>query len=166
MDEKMNRLVSIFFFITCSGLANAAGDAQADINPELSDVSQNYSPGVGEIMAGIQLRHAKLWYAGTGGNWKLAKYELDEIQEGLEDVKKYHPDFEGRPLAEMVGPITSGPVEKLAKAIQARQKVLFMKSFDGLSQACNTCHTVNGFDFIHIQRPVTQPFTNQRYKKP
>lgn len=162
----MNRLASIFLLIMCSGLANAAGDAQADIHPELFNASQNYSPGMGEIMAGIQLRHAKLWYAGTGGNWKLAKYELDEIQEGLEDVKKYHLNFEGRSLAEMVGSITSGPVEKLAKVIQARQKALFMKSFDGLSQACNTCHTANGLDFIYIQRPVSQPFTNQRYKKP
>ncbi|CAE6709184.1 hypothetical protein [Candidatus Nitrotoga fabula] len=161
-----NFLNLLFFFVAFSGQAYAADDEQADINPELPDVSQNYSPGVGEIMAGIQLRHAKLWYAGTGANWKLAKYELDEILEGLEDVKKYHPDFEGRPLAEMIGPITSGPVEKLTKAIQARQKVLFMKSFDGLSQACNACHTANGFDFIHIQRPVSQPFTNQRYKRP
>ncbi|MGE5413642.1 MAG: hypothetical protein ACM3NW_05660, partial [Syntrophomonadaceae bacterium] len=39
-------------------------------------------PGLGELMTFNQMRHAKLWFAGEAGNWKLARYELDELGEG------------------------------------------------------------------------------------
>lgn len=38
-----------------------------------------YIPGLGEIMAATQMRHAKLWFAGQAGHWPLAAYELDEL---------------------------------------------------------------------------------------
>ena len=47
-----------------------------------------YAPGLGQFMTATQLRHAKLWFAGKMNNWDLAAYEIDEIKEGLEDVKK------------------------------------------------------------------------------
>lgn len=147
-----------------SSLGQASNDENSIAKSELQADNQTYSPGMGEIMAGIQLRHAKLWYSGIGGNWKLAEYELDEILEGLDDVKKYQPNFEGKPIAEMIGPITSESIKNLEQAIKVKNKGLFVKSFDGLSHACNACHATNGFGFIHIQRPVTPPLTNQRYK--
>jgi len=36
-----------------------------------------YVPGLGELMAGQQVRHAKLWFAGENENWRLAAYEVD-----------------------------------------------------------------------------------------
>lgn len=161
MNVFFNMLPVILMLFSIS--VQAAHAENTGSNPELSGISQAYSPGMGEIMAGIQLRHAKLWYAGKAGNWKLAEYEFTEILEGFSDVKKYQPDFNGRPIAEMIGAITSDPVKNLGQAIKLRNKALFVKSFDGLSHACNACHTANGFDFIHIQRPVSLPFTNQRY---
>src|SRR6185436_14804061 len=44
--------------------------------------------GLGEIMALQQMRHIKLWYAGSSANWELAAYELDELKEGFDDVLK------------------------------------------------------------------------------
>ena len=42
------------------------------------------TPGVGEYMSTIQLHSAKLWFAGQALNWKLSKYELDELAETVE----------------------------------------------------------------------------------
>ncbi|MEO6421319.1 MAG: hypothetical protein ABIR84_01160 [Candidatus Nitrotoga sp.] len=155
--------VSSVFLLLCTSLAQAAHDNAVATKAELLNVNHTYTPGLGEIMVGIQLRHAKLWYAGTASNWKLAEYELEEILEGFDDAKKYQPDFKGKPIAEMIDSITSGPVEKLEQAIKVKDKTAFKKSFDGMSQACNTCHTANGYGFISIQRPTHPPLTNQRY---
>ena len=49
-----------------------------------------FTPGLGEIMTMTQMRHAKLWFAGTAGNWPLASYELDELDEGMQDAATFH----------------------------------------------------------------------------
>lgn len=156
------KVLSVFLLLYIN-LAQASHDEPAGAKQKLPDVSQTYTPGIGEIMVGVQIRHAKLWYAGLAGNWRLAKYELDEILEGFEDAKKYQPDFKGKPIAEMIGLITSDPIKKLEQAIEAKDKAAFKKSFDGVSNACNVCHTTYGYDFISIQRPTTLPLTNQRF---
>ena len=55
----------------------------------------SFTPGLGEIMTLTQMRHAKLWFAGQGANWPLARYELDELNEGLEDAATFHPTHGG-----------------------------------------------------------------------
>src|SRR5438876_51182 len=47
-------------------------------------------PGLGEYMSTIQLHVAKLWFAGQSSNWKLAKYELDELGETIEGAEALH----------------------------------------------------------------------------
>ena len=58
----------------------------------------SFTPGLGEIMTLTQMRHAKLWFAGQGANWPLARYELDELNEGLEDAATFHPTHKDAPL--------------------------------------------------------------------
>jgi len=38
---------------------------------------------LGDIMGETQLRHIKLWYSGSSGNWDLVNYEVDRITESL-----------------------------------------------------------------------------------
>jgi len=49
----------------------------------------SYKPGFGEFMGGIQVHHEKLWFAGTNQNWKLAGFEIHEIKESMDDIRKY-----------------------------------------------------------------------------
>ena len=83
-------------------------------------------------MGQIQMRHAKLWFAGKAKNWQLAAYELDEIKEAFEDAAKYQPNFKGQPIAAMIGPITARPITQLEEAIDAKDTVRFAKAFDSL----------------------------------
>ncbi len=91
-------------------------------------------PGLGEIMTLNQMRHAKLWLAGEAGNWNLADYELDELQEGFDDVVKYHPTHKDSPLplSELVPKIMSQPMQSLRQAVGAKDTPGFEKSFDDL----------------------------------
>ena len=50
-----------------------------------------YVPGLGEFMSSAQTHHAKLWFAGTVGNWELAAYELDEIKETFDGAARLYP---------------------------------------------------------------------------
>jgi hypothetical protein len=112
-----------------------------------------------------QIRHDKLWFAGTSGNWPLAAYELDELQEGLDDAVKYHPthDKVPEPLDRLVPRYTSSALEQLRHAVDAKDRAAFEKAFDALTAGCNGCHVAASFGFNVVKRPTAPPFTNQEF---
>jgi hypothetical protein len=118
------------------------------------DAPESYQPGLGEIMALQQMRHIKLWYAGAGGNWPLADYEIGELNEGFEDVEHL---LGGDIVKQHVG----GPIEALQKAIDSKSRAAFLAAFDKLSAGCNDCHHALDHGFIVIARPNLLPYSNQ-----
>jgi hypothetical protein len=122
-----------------------------------------YEPGLGEFMTATQLRHAKLWFAGTNNNWALAGYEIDEIKEGLEDAARLHSTFDGVPVADMMKTIIDPRIERLEKAVEAKNGGQFVAAFDELTNGCNSCHAAAGKPFIRIQRPSGPPLSNQNF---
>ncbi|ADR33085.1 hypothetical protein Sulku_0418 [Sulfuricurvum kujiense DSM 16994] len=125
---------------------------------------QSYTPGLGDMMGAVQIRHAKLWFAGQNQNWKLATYELDEIKEGLEDAAVYHPIFKGKPIAKMMKISIAPALDQVEESIKQKNSSQFIKAFETLSNACTSCHKNSGYGFIVIERPSTPPFSNQRFK--
>jgi hypothetical protein len=125
--------------------------------------TENYLPGLGEIMSATQMRHAKIWFAGKAGNWELAHYELDEIREGLNDAVKFHPLFKGVPVSAMVNRLTDQPLAELDAAVAAKDRARFSKAYDSLTGACNACHQAAGHGYIVIKRPGASPFSNQAF---
>src|SRR5881409_4049425 len=97
-----------------------------------------FTPGFGEIMTLTQMRHAKLWFAGQAANWPLAAYELDELQEGMQDAATFHPTHKDAPLPlpALIEKIMKDPVQQLEKAIAARDAGGFAQQFDALTEAC------------------------------
>jgi hypothetical protein len=143
----------------------------AGIGMELSACSwrttdtESHMPGFGEIMASIETRHAKLWFAGQAGNWPLAAYEIDELREGLEDVGTLHPTHKTVPTSvpRLIAEMMERPLDELEKAVKAQDRVSFEKNFDGLTAACNACHQVSKFGFLGVTRPSFNPFPNQDF---
>jgi hypothetical protein len=123
----------------------------------------SYVPGLGEIMAAQQMRHAKLWLAGRARNWPLASYELDELREGFEDAAKFQPVHDDVPVAAMIAKLTPEPLEALSKAVAAKNAAQFARSFDQLTAACNECHRAANHGFIVIVRPTSSAFPNQAF---
>ena len=125
------------------------------------------SSGLGELMMGIQQHHAKLYYAGQAQNWELASYELDEIKESFADAGKAQHEFKTlkTPLKELIPAMTKNEIEKVEEAIAKKNKESFVKSFQGLTQACNRCHQTAEHSFIVIQSPTQPGFTNQKFTK-
>ncbi len=123
----------------------------------------SYAPGLGEIMTLTQMRHVKLWFAGTAGNWALAEYEFEEMHEGLEDAATFHPTHKDAtlPIPELIEKITNDPLDELEQAIRARSDADFTRAFDAVTESCNACHRATKFDFNVVTRPAANPYTNQ-----
>jgi hypothetical protein len=65
-----------------------AQDKSASPAAAATPTEEPYQPGLGEIMSLQQMRHIKLWFAGNAANWPLADYEIGELGEGFDDVRK------------------------------------------------------------------------------
>ncbi len=131
-----------------------------------AEPAKAYTPGLGEIMTLIQMRHAKLWLAGEAGNGPLASYELDEIQEGLDDAVLYHPTHKDAPMriADLIPAMTKAPIARLREAIASRETRRFEEAFDGLTASCNACHKAADFGFNVVRRPAANPYPNQVFE--
>ncbi len=140
--------------LAAAGIATAQSKAPA----------QAYAPGLGEIMALQQMRHTKLWLAGSVANWPLASYELSELREGFEDAAKFHASHDGVKVAEMIASLTPAPLDAVGKAIEKKNGPAFATAFDGLSAACNTCHKAAQKGFIRIMRPRGSAYPNQDFR--
>ena len=148
----MKRVAATAIVLTASVLCAAAQPAK-----------EPYAPGLGEFMTATQLRHAKLWFAGEANNWDLAAYEIDEIEEGLDDARKQFPTHEGVPVGDMIKANIDPAIVVLREAVAAKSSTKFMVAFDNLTGACNTCHAGAGKPFIRIQRPTAPPLSNQNF---
>lgn len=130
---------------------------------------KGHEPGLGEIMTLNQMRHAKIYFAGQAGNWALTDYELDELEEGFEDVVKFHPTHKDAPLplSELVPKIMNQPIGELRAAVKAKDAAAFTKAYDAVTAACNNCHQATNFGFNVVRRPEGPSwFGNQDFAPP
>jgi hypothetical protein len=121
--------------------------------------SMQHQPGIGEIMTLQQLRHIKLWFAGSAGNWPLADYEIGELGEGFDDIANM---IGGDTVEKEVG----AALKALQKVVDDKDRAAFPAGFDHLSAGCNSCHNLLDHGFIVIQRPTTLPYSDQSFAPP
>lgn len=152
-------LSAIAFFSAC----HQQSDNTQSLQNQIDSLQANaYKPGFGEFMSNIQVHHIKLWYAGQNENWKLADFEINEIKESLDGIKKYCTD---RPETNSIGMIEQ-PLQNVSNAIQQKNTAEFKNSYIIFTATCNSCHqaTQHGFNVITI--PTAPPFSNQNFKLP
>ena len=120
-----------------------------------------YKPGFGEFMSTIQVHHAKLWFAGVNENWALADFEIHEIMEAVNAVKKYQPERDESKSVPMIEPA----LDSVSAAIQKKNLLQFKNSFVLLTNTCNNCHKAVNFSFNEVKIPDSPPFSNQVFEK-
>ena len=133
--------------------------ATAQHGTKAADPSAEEAPEflrLGGIMAQQQIRHIKLWFAGTAGNWPLADYEIDGLKEGFDDVAKLLGD-------DVAQQHVGSAMAELEKSVDAKNRDNFVIAFDKLSGGCNACHTTLDHAFIVIQRPALLPYSSQNF---
>ena len=152
----------LFILLCCNQQSNQVNQMQSKIDSLERQLDKAYKPGLGEFMTGIQLHHAKLWFAGQNQNWPLADFEIHEIQESLDDIEEFCKD---RPEVKSIGMLKPA-IGSVTGAIRHRDLQSFKNSFSLLTNTCNTCHkaTDHGFNVVII--PTDPPVSNQDFKVP
>ena len=110
-------------------------------------------------MSGIQVHHAKLYFAGQHGNWELADFEIHEIMEALDDITKY---ASARPEAQLVSMLTPA-LDSVNSAIARKDGAAFNNGFIELTNTCNKCHQTVHYEFNKVKIPSTPPYSNQDF---
>ncbi|MGJ4947112.1 hypothetical protein [Bradyrhizobium sp. HKCCYLS20291] len=128
------------------------------VAPVPSNADQ-YLPRLGDIMNLVQVRHAKLWFAGQAKNWDLAAYELAQLKQSLSDAASF---YAGLPVTNVT---TLGqPIQSISDAITAKDGKRFAAAVTELTSGCNACHATMDRGYVAIRIPTEKPFGNQDFR--
>ncbi len=152
--------MKLLIFICSILLLTACGEQKKEPVALPQQTAHTYKPGLGEFMLGIQMHHAKLWFAGQAQNWALADFEMGEISETLDAIKEFNAD---RPEVKSISMIDPA-IDSIADAIKKKDTQRFKASFILLTNTCNNCHTATHHEFNVIKTPDTPPVSNQEFK--
>ena len=147
--------------LSCNQPAGNTGDIQSRMDSLEHKLGEAYTPGFGEFMGTIQVHHAKLWFAGKNENWKLADFEIHEIEETVDAIRKYHTARSESKMIVMLDPA----LDSVEHAIQQKNVSRFESGYTLLTSTCNNCHRATGYEFNVVKIPETPPFSNQNFKQ-
>ncbi len=86
-------------------------------------------------MGETQLRHIKLWYSGSSGNWDLVNYEVDRITESLTRAAILYTNIPIEYIKSAADPLIG-----MRDAVATKNTQEFIHSYTDLTAACNACH--------------------------
>lgn len=127
---------------------------------------ESAAQGVGSIMSNVQLHFAKLYYAAEAKNWKLARFEVHEIEEGLEKSAILRPSEHGVQLMGLLDAFKQTQITAMKIAVEQQDINLFYNAYTESIDMCNSCHRVTGYPFIVIVKPTAPPVPNQQWEPP
>src|SRR4030095_142742 len=153
-------LLLLHLLVSCNGGEQNTAAMQVQIDSLQKKLENSYKPGLGEFMSGIQVHHAKLWFAGLAGNWSLSEFETEEIQEGIDDIQTYCTD---RPEVVSI-PMINPALDSVELAIKNKSISQFKSIFLLLPITCNNCHRATKHEFNVIRIPDSPPFSNQDFQ--
>jgi hypothetical protein len=153
--------LSVFVLLNCSCGNSENKKLESRIDSMEKKLNDTYKPGFGEFMSSIQIHHAKLWFAGTNENWPLADFEIHEIIETVDAIKKYEPEREESKSVPMIEPA----LDSVNTAIKNKDLAQFKSNYILLTNTCNNCHKAVNFSFNEVKIPDNPPFSNQVFQK-
>lgn len=149
-------LFGLLVAVTMTLRAGAAG-SNGDDPTSRSDER----PALGDLMTIAQLRHFKLGYAHRVGNWKLADYELQKLEEVMTRTARLYPTAAAVAQAGLIKEKTDPAIAELRRAIADQDTPRFKAAYVTVTDACNQCHSAAKVGFITIRVPTNSPFSNQ-----
>lgn len=164
---ELSRLNSRLDVVTASLRAPPAGRTSpapaGDIESRLKKL-EAASPGLGDVMQGIQLHFAKLHFAAEARNWDLAQFERGEVLEGFAAAAALRPEERGVDLAGVMDAFKQTQLAAVKDALDVKDRPLFREAYREAILVCNGCHQTTGRPFIGITVPSQPPVSNQRWE--
>jgi hypothetical protein len=114
----------------------------------------DFKPGFDDLMTMlVQPRHIKLFYAGWDKNWELAAFELRELRASFRRSGQAIPMYRTQDVNKAVAVMAAPTMDRVDKAIAARDSDAFAAAYDALTNSCNACHKVMEHGFLVIKVP-------------
>jgi hypothetical protein len=139
------------------------------LRQEIAEVKQTVTdsrPDLGILMSAIEMHYTKLAIAGLNKNWDLAKYQIEEIKNELNQSLSLYSDLHlSIEKLKIEKRISEPEVTEIEEAIKRNSTDRFFSGFKSLTKACNECHQAAGFAEIVVQPPQGPSFTNQNFEK-
>jgi hypothetical protein len=107
----------------------------------------------GDAMSELGRRFELAGRAAAAGRFELARFELSEIDEILdEDLPRAEPPKVGAnvDLSGLVKAFAQTNLRELNRAVEARDRAAFAAAFNRAAVACNGCHAATSHGFIEI----------------
>ena len=164
---NVTRIALLAAVLSAAAFAGAAMPARSQAPNDATAGHAPEYPGVADLMnAIIQPRHAKLGLAGAEGNWPLAAFAAQELQQSFDKVGHLHPKWRGLPLPHLIEATVGEPLKALHQAIKAHDAKGFAAAYATLTIGCNSCHEVAQRSFVVIKAPDHSAFPNQDFHTP
>jgi hypothetical protein len=157
------KFAKIFAALVCVAIPTISAQTQAQGQDQAAPAMATSSSKAADIMGQTQWRHFKLWFAGSLGNWELANYEVGQIGDSFDTAAKLNPTIGNIPFAQLLSRESAPPLADIGKAIAARNGKDFVRAFERLTAACNSCHAAANVGFIMIRVPTSSPFSDQSF---
>ncbi len=104
--------------------------------------------GFARAMLEIQYRYVEMFWAGEDENWDYAAYQLEEMEEALEDGLQRRPA-----RAQSAQHFMNVVIPEMEEAIASRNKENFDQAFELFTLQCNSCHAMEQVAFIQVGPP-------------
>lgn len=162
MNKTIISILACCLFLSCSPPQNNSNSTLLDSEIKIlqEQIQKSYKPRLCNFMLSFQVHHEKLWHAGKNTNWKLAEFELQKLNENLEDVRTYLSELPEVNTISMLPPA----IDSVNDAIRKKDFKIFKSSFNLLTNTCNNCHRANNKEFNVITVPESSTFANQSFE--
>lgn len=139
----MRKLITTALSITClSGIANYSHAEEPDL------ISH---------MGSFQYFTHKTTLAIDKRNKPLASFYVHEIEHTLKNVKAIET-FDDYPVGELAETLLEPAFEDLEDALESEPWTVISDKLDAVFAACNQCHKTTNHGFIHVKRPLSNPY--------
>ena len=153
MRSLRGLLATAITVVVLAAGAYAASDWLTGSTEEKLKTLAEIQPGLGTVMIEYGARFGNMYYAGKGGNWDLAAYQLKEAREIQEVGETTRPQ-----RASALKAFETSYLDPLEQAIKAKDVKAFEKGTKAAIEGCNSCHSGQGFPYIKYQLPKGPTF--------
>lgn len=147
-------------FITI-GCSSSSGVTVTDVNTKVDNVISEGLYRAGPPMMGVSDSFDNMYFAAKGGNWALASYMADVIDDFMGPTQLSKPTLYSQ--WEAMYKANLGDGTPITKAMASKDFTAFDQAYGNtITNMCNACHTSNGFKFI-TKIKATAPAVDLNY---
>lgn len=145
----------LLFLVSCADVKIeqehevAQGEWIKGTEEEKLEIIEEQFGGFSTTMVEVAYRYQEMYWAGQDENWEYADYQLEHIEEAMEE------GFVRRPSRERAAKhFMTYTIVEMDKAIKSENLDNFNEKFEQMRVDCKSCHNMEKVPFIDVTIPT------------